>query len=186
VFRPLGESELLRLDDDQLIAYLRTARRAGDPSDRLALGILVRGHWDNIRRRVSLRVPREAVEDVAGDVVMSAIQSAFDGSSQGEFGAWLGQIIRRRIADYHRRRESQAATLDDLPLIAPDEHEIETRDAIERVLARRNPRHRAVLERWLSGVPAAEIAELEGLSATNVHQIISRFRADLRRELDTG
>ena len=47
--------------------------------------MLVFGHWHNVSRRVALKVPPSAVEDVTADVLVSAIQSAFDGVSAGEF-----------------------------------------------------------------------------------------------------
>ncbi len=35
-------------------------------------------------------------------MLLSALTSEFDGSSVGEFRKWIGTIIQRRIADYHR------------------------------------------------------------------------------------
>jgi hypothetical protein len=81
VFRALGEAELGRLDDDALIAYVRDARRQRHGSARVALAVLVYGHWHNVARRVALKVPAAAVEDVTADVLVSALGAAFDGSS---------------------------------------------------------------------------------------------------------
>src|SRR3954469_7077599 len=114
VFRALGERELVGLRDDALIAYVRTARSAGHGSAWDALAVLVYGHWHNVARRVALKVPPSAVEDVTSDVLVSAIQSAFDGSSEGEFHVWLRTITARRIADFHRRQRAPAVALDDV------------------------------------------------------------------------
>ncbi|HEY6891414.1 MAG TPA: sigma factor, partial [Solirubrobacter sp.] len=103
MFRALAEAELVRLDDDALIAYVRSARAARHASERLALAVLVYGHWHNVARRVALKVPPAAVEDVTSEVLMSALGAAFDGSSEGEFHVWLRTITARRIADFHRR-----------------------------------------------------------------------------------
>jgi DNA-directed RNA polymerase specialized sigma24 family protein len=183
VFRPLAERELVRLDDDALIAYVRSARSAGDASARVALAVLVYGHWHNVSRRVALKVPPSAVEDVTSDVLVSAIQSAFDGSSEGEFHVWLRTITARRIADFHRRPRAVTVALDDVSAAAPEQDVIAVADAVERVLARCSDEHRRVVELVVfAGLAAGEVG---GVSAANVHQITSRFRRALREELDT-
>ena len=184
MFRPLGEAELARLDDDALIAYVRAARAAGHGSGRLALAVLVYGHWHNVARRVALKVPAAAVEDVTSDVLVSAIQSAFDGSSEGEFRVWLSTITARRIADFHRRPRASTVPLDDVGAAAPEESVVVVADAVERVLGRLSAEHRRVIELVVfAGLAASEV---DGVSAANVHQIASRFRRALREELDTG
>jgi DNA-directed RNA polymerase specialized sigma24 family protein len=184
VFRVLGEAELVRLEDDALIAYVRSARRVGHPSARDALAILVYGHWHNVQRRVALKVPPGAVEDVTADVLVSAIQSAFDGVSEGEFVVWLRTITARRIADFHRRPAARTVPLDDVDVMAPSAGVVEVHDALERVLGRLSASHRVVVERVvLEGYPAGSV---DGVSAANVHQIASRFRRALREELDTS
>jgi RNA polymerase sigma factor (sigma-70 family) len=183
VFRPLGEAELARLEDEPLIAYVRQARLAGDPSSRVALAVLVYGHWHNVARRVALKVPAAAVEDVASDVLVSAIQAAFDGSSEGEFHVWLRTITARRIADFHRRPRAVSVPLEDVSIEAPEEGVVVVADALERVLERLSDEHRRVVELVvLEGLAASEV---DGVSAANVHQITSRFRRALREELDT-
>jgi DNA-directed RNA polymerase specialized sigma24 family protein len=184
VFRPLGEAELTRLDDDALIGYVRTARRAGHPSARDALAVLVFGHWHNVARRVALKVPPASVEDVTSDVLVSAIQSAFDGVSEGEFAVWLRTITARRIADFHRRPVARTVPLDDLELEAPGDGLILVSDAVDRVLGRLSDSHRQVVE--LVVFEGRSAGEVSGISAANVHQIASRFRRALREELDTG
>ncbi len=177
----LREAELQRLDDDALIAYLRTA---GDESARTALAILVYGHWHNVARRVSLKVPSDAVEDVTGEVLVSAIQAAFDGSSIGEFAVWLRTITARRIADFHRRPVARTVPFEDLELEAPGDGLILVSDAVDRVLGRLSDSHRQVVE--LVVFEGRSAGEVSGISAANVHQIASRFRRALREELDTG
>jgi RNA polymerase sigma factor (sigma-70 family) len=198
-FRPLPDHELDLLADDELIGYVRDARAAGEPAAaQRALAILVFGHWRNVERRVGLKVPAHHVEDLTGDIIAAAIESAFDGVSVGEFVNWLKTITARKVADHFRRGTgSHPATAslgrsdeDDSPGIdpeAPDERGlVEAQDAIERVLSRRNDVHCDVIERVVfEGLPAREAGEPSGLSEANVHQIVSRFRRDLREDLDT-
>jgi RNA polymerase sigma factor (sigma-70 family) len=181
VFRALGEADLGRLDDDALIAYVRSARLHGHASSRVALAVLVYGHWHNVARRVALKVPAAMVEDVTSDVLVSALQSAFDGSSEGEFHGWLQTITARRIADHHRRPRAATVGLDDVSVEAPEQGAVVVADAVERVLKRCSDEHRRVVELVVfEGLAASEVA---GVSAANVHQITSRFRRALREEL---
>ena len=194
------DHELDRLDDEALVAYARAVRDAGDhAAGGRAIAVLVYGHWPNVERRVRMKVPREHVEDVTGDIVASAIQSAFGGTSVGEFRAWLGTITKRRIADYHRRAEKTLATV---PLVSNDPDEagaldpaaasddglVETRDLVERLLAGLSEAHRRVIELVVfEGRTASQAAqEVTGMREDNVHQIVSRFRRALRRALQEG
>jgi RNA polymerase sigma factor (sigma-70 family) len=198
-FERKPDHELDRLDDEALFAYARAAREADDrEAAARAIAVLVYGHWPNIERRVRMKVPREHVEDVTAEIVTSAIQSAFDGTSAGEFGGWLATITRRRIADYHRRAgkmpttvplvsdPDEAGALD--PAAASEEGLVETQDVVERVLAGLSEAHRTVVEFVLfEGRTASQAAqELPGMSEDNVHQIVSRFRRALRRALQDG
>ena len=198
-FERKPDRELDRLDDDALVAYARAARDAGDhAAGGRAIAFLVYGHWPNVERRVGMKVPREHVEDVTADIVASAIPSAFDGTSAGEFRAWLATITRRRIADYHRRAEKTPRTVplvfdpDEAdapePAAASEEGLVETRDVVERVLGRLSEAHRRVVELVVFEAHAASQAaqEVPGVREDNVHQIISRFRRALRRALQDG
>ena len=198
-FERKPDHELDRLDDEALVAYARAARDAGDQAaGARAIAVLVYGYWPNVERRVRMKVPREHVEDVTADVVASAIQSAFDGTSVGEFRAWLGTITRRRIADYHRRAEKTPATVPLVPdpdeagtpdpAAASEEGLVETRDVVERVLAGLSDAHRRVVELVVFEARTASQAaqEVPGMREDNVHQIVSRFRRALRRALQDG
>jgi RNA polymerase sigma factor (sigma-70 family) len=211
-FRPLTETELDRLSSDDLIAYIREARAHGLPEEATrALGILVFRHFEDVKRRVSLKVPREEVEDVAMEAIESAIKSAFDGTAMGQFVNWLHTIVDRRIVDHYRRREARPKTQ---PL--PEEHEeaedvfgkamavvdpeneaaeelADLRAAAERAMPE-NEVHRRVVDLYAfedldAATTAGRINELfetldPPMSADNVHQIVSRFRKKLRGILE--
>ena len=103
-FVPLPDHELHQLSDDALIAYVRDAHGAGTPAaGRRALMFLVFGYERDVKRRLSLRVPREVIDDVAHDALVRAIAAAFDGTSQGEFRSWLHTIVDRTAIDFHRK-----------------------------------------------------------------------------------
>jgi RNA polymerase sigma factor (sigma-70 family) len=210
-FRPLSDAELDRLDNDALIAHIGAARGAGRPEDaERALGILVFRHLDDVRRRVSIKVPLADVEDVAMEAVTSAIRAAFDGSAVGQFRAWLNRIVRRRIADHYRRaasrpeeaplpeEHSEAEEIWGRAAISPDETGlVDLESVVDEVLEGLSDVHRRVVELFVfEDLPARETADEVNaelgnaldppMSVDNVNQITSRFRRALRARLEGG
>jgi RNA polymerase sigma factor (sigma-70 family) len=191
LFHPLDESALERLDDEALIGYMRQARTSGHPSAAVALAILVFGHWPNVERRVRMRIPAAHVEDLTGDIIADAIASAFEGTSVGEFVSWLSTITKRAISDFYRRGPGRMKQTDEAaaePAAPSEAGVVAVRDAIERVMAKLRPEHRRVVDLVVfEDRSAAEAADaVDGMTESNVHQIVSRFRAALRGELQAG
>ena len=114
-FKRKGEHELAKLPEYKLISYLLAARQAGDvEASGLAVAILIWGLMDNVERRVALKVPREAVEEVAESVLLSALKSEFSTArASASSASGSGTIIQRRVADYHRDPKR------DVRLVAP-------------------------------------------------------------------
>ena len=81
------------------------ARPGAHDAMKPAIGMLVFGYWDMLVNRARLKLPPSDVEDVASEAIASAIASAFDGKSVGEFRSWLHTILSRRIADYLEARK---------------------------------------------------------------------------------
>ena len=199
-FKEKGEHELTAMPEDRLIAYLLAARAGGAPTG-LAVSILVYKLMSNVRRRVAMKVPAEAIEEVAEAVLLSALTSDFDGSSVGEFRSWLSTIIQRRIADYHRSPKTDVRLV---PL--PDEHEgddeiwgerasvpfegeaIDVERALARARSELKPEHQEVVLLYIfEDLPAAEVADrVDGISETNVHKIAQRFRDRVSELLSGG
>jgi RNA polymerase sigma factor (sigma-70 family) len=201
-FRPLPDHELHRLGDERLIAYIRDARAAGALADgRRALMFLVYGYERDVKRRLSLRLPAVAVDDVTHDALVRAIAAAFDGSSVGEFRSWLHTIVDRAAVDFFRRAgrrpkesilPSEHAGDDELWGAEPssDSHAgaVELRIVVDEVLDGLSEQHRHVIELHVfDGLAAADVCErIDGMSVDNVAQIASRFRAKLRARLEPG
>jgi RNA polymerase sigma factor (sigma-70 family) len=193
-FRRKSEHELDGLPEDDLVAYLVAARRAGDvDASGLSVAMLVWGFMGNVRHRVALKVPKDRTEEVAESVLLSALSSDFDGSSVGEFRNWIGVIVKRRIADYHRNPKS------DVRLVAlPTEHlgddeiwgeepsvefegeAIDAQRAVDQAYERRSEKHQLVIDLYIfSDLSAADAAKQADVSQDNVHQIAKRFRDDV-------
>jgi RNA polymerase sigma factor (sigma-70 family) len=201
-FQPLSDHELQQLADERLIAYIRDARDAGElPHARRGLMFLVFGYERDVRRRLSMKVPGNVLDDLAHDALVRAIAAAFDGSSVGEFRNWLHTIVDRTAADFYRRAErrpketvlpSEHATEDDVwgaePSLESEAAAVELRIIVEEVLETFNEKHRLVIELHVfQGFTAAEVCgRIKGMSEDNVAQIASRFRAKLRDRLAPG
>ena len=196
-FRKRSEHELNSLSDDELIAYIRGARAEGALAEgRLALQILVFGHWDIVAARLRMKLPAHAVEDTAGEVIAGAITSSFAGESIGEFKSWLNTILRRKIADFYRERgrtieaEPLEDEHDDRPAIQPvspdDAGYVETQLVIESVLGELRDDHRRVVEIIVFQARSADeaCAEVDGMTPDNAYQIVRRFRQRLRAALE--
>jgi RNA polymerase sigma factor (sigma-70 family) len=201
-FEPLPDHELHELSDGDLIAYIRDARDGGELAHaRRGLMFLVCGYERDVKRRISMKVPPHAIDDLAHDALVRAIAAAFDGTSVGEFRNWLHTIVDRTIADFYRRAErrpketvlpSEHAGEDDVwgaePAIESEAGAVELRIIVEEVLETFNEKHRRVIELHVfEGLTTAEVCDrIEGMSEDNVAQIASRFRAKLRVRLDPG
>jgi RNA polymerase sigma factor (sigma-70 family) len=201
-FQELPEHRLAALGDEQLVDYLRAAREAGrHDAMKPAVAVLVYGYWGTLVNRARLKLRTEAdSEEVAAEAMASAIASAFDGRSVGEFRSWLHTILSRRIADWWEGREQKLAKA---PL--PSEHlgdedvwgrepsvEFEGDALFAQQCIRQaydeleSDRHRRVIDAYVFGPhPAAEAATLvgSGMTEANVHQIASRFQRRVRELL---
>ncbi len=203
-FRELPEHHLSGLSDEQLIDYLRAAREAGrHEAMKAAIAVLVFGYHDTLTARARLKLPEADVADVVSETLASAIASAFDGSSVGEFRSWLHTILSRRIADFHDARTRLPKTA---PL--PGEHEgeddvwghepsepfegdaLHARGCLQAAYSElENESHRRVIDLYVLGAhSAAEAAALvgDGMTEANVHQISSRFQRRFKELLEDG
>lgn len=196
-FHERSEQELNGLSDEQLVAYLKDARARGRlDAMTAAVRVLAFGYFDNVRYRVMLRVPPEDVQDVAMDVMESAMKAAFDGQSTGEFRSWLNTITQRRVADYHRRKESRPDTV---PLPVPGDEEIwgeepsvefegtaiDAQSAVDTAAGELSDAHTGIVDLYIfEDRPAGEVATACDTSEANVHQVASRFRKRVRALLD--
>jgi RNA polymerase sigma factor (sigma-70 family) len=199
-FRPLSHEQLNTLSDEDLIAYVRSARAARAPAEaRAAVQTLVYGYRNDIVRKVRLTMKEHAVDEVADQALIRAVKSTFDGESVGQFKSWLWTIVDREIVDWYRRQERRPTET-----ALPEEHEgrddiwgasltiepdwdtgIDTRRCVDRAIAGLNDQHRRVVKLyWLEDVNAKDTAAQTGETEANVYQVANRFKRSLRQCLD--
>lgn len=200
-FHERSEHELSALSDEQLLAYIKRARDTGRTATMTqAVRVLVWGYLRLVEYRVALKVPRHEADEVVGEIIESALKSAFDGVSKGEFHNWIHTIADRRIADHFRRNRLETTTLPDgsddaggrdIPQAA-DEGTVDVQRAIDAAVADLSETHRQIVDLYVfADLPAGEVAARTGETEANVHQVASRFRKRMRELLaedegDTG
>ena len=202
-FEELPEHQLQLLSDDDLVAYIRAARQASRlDAMKPAIGVLAFGYWDNLVNRARLKLPEPEVEQVAGEAMESAIASAFDGSSVGEFRSWLHTILSRRIADYWQKRERTLPTeklvsehqaaeevWGEEPAVGFEGDALYARECVDRALEELPDAHRRVVRLYVFGPhSAASVVSSVGhrMTEANVHQISSRYQRRVKELLDEG
>jgi RNA polymerase sigma factor (sigma-70 family) len=198
-FRARADHELASFSDEELVRYVRQARAAGDQeAARRGIAVLVYGFLPLVRSRVAVKVPSALVDDVAHDVMLRCLGSAFDRDSLGEFRSWLDTILQRTVADFYRAQER---TLDLGPLpdedsaaggvglgVEDDSAAVMLRWIVERVMGRLSAEHQIVIRLHVfAGLSAPEVCDrVPGMAAGNVNQIASRFRQRVRSDLESG
>lgn len=209
-YRRLDQRQLQRASEESLLEHFVRAREQGDIEGmRATISVFINGRYRQLLMLALNHLPDEDALDVVGASIISALESlepgraGFRGETSAELGAWLCSIVRRRIADHYRRREREikaeslhAETEDGTALPGREPvsldgdpaDQVVLLDAHERVLSKLSPLHRRVITVWWEErLAASEIVErLPSLTVTNVHQIISRYRARMREQLNLG
>jgi RNA polymerase sigma-70 factor, ECF subfamily len=164
-------------------------------SDQEELRRVYREHVSAVFAFFAYSVTRETAEDLTASTFERVIRAWGDfDPRRGSERAWLLAIAKNLLTD-HYRRQSHRDT------ISTDEHPgllegVSGDEWLDRSLTR------ADLHEWLDGLgqrereilalrygadlPAAEIADLTGLTAANVHQIVSRSLRRLRELARAG
>jgi len=146
-------------------------------------------HRDAVFRFHAYRVPtRELAEDLTQATFEKALRAwpRYDPRKAGVL-TWLLAIARNTLIDHARADrgevpllDEQAArlTTDDQPVIGPTSE-------LARALAGLGDREREILGlRFGADLTGQEIADVTGLSLSNVQQILSRTLRRLRQELE--
>ena len=202
-FDRLNDAQLNALSDEEILAYINSARAAGDAdAATTGLRVLVFGYMDAIRMWVARKVPRHEVDELAHVAMLSAITSTLDGRTIGEFRSWLFTIVKYRIADHYRKGRLEEQPLYEegderaptVPGVEDGVSAVDLSAAIEEAMEGLGDAHRRVVEiAILDDQPAKLTAEMvnaefdDGLptpmSENNVHKIASRYRTRLREVL---
>jgi RNA polymerase sigma factor (sigma-70 family) len=183
-----SHAELQALDDAELVARARachTAGAAGPETAKRCLALVFERHRDLVRVTCARNAPRAAVDDLEMSTYAGFLRTVYGGRTPIATPAGLLVVIARRVvADFHAGRPPEQLEPDPERLRdAPDDVDELAELAFADMLAPLDERQREVVTlRVRDGLPAAQVGELLGISAGNVHVILHRALARLREE----
>jgi DNA-directed RNA polymerase specialized sigma24 family protein len=211
-FRALSDAEVYALPSEALLTYVADAKRHGaNDHARTAVHLLLFRDEARMRNRIRARLPSHlerhadtVAEWVLERITRSALLLQFEGQSVGEWVNWFETAIKRQVISFWRSAQGKALEREDM---LPAEHEdtygvrdwigvdfddervaarLDGGDAIRAVLAgMTNADHvRALHAAFWEDRASTDVAKTLGISAANVDQIKSRFRKELRAELE--
>jgi RNA polymerase sigma-70 factor (ECF subfamily) len=158
--------------------------------DRVDLSRLYREHVGAVYGFFAYSLREAAAEDLTSATFERVLRSwkRYDPGKGSERG-WILAIARNLLVDHYRRQSHRdAVSTDEHPLLLeglttgdePLERALAA-DELRRWLAILGERERQIVAlRYAADLPATEIAEIVGLTAANVHQILSRSLRRLR------
>ncbi|HZV77778.1 MAG TPA: RNA polymerase sigma factor [Candidatus Babeliales bacterium] len=126
-------------------------------------------------------------EDLVQEMIV-ALWRAYGGfGGRAAFSTWMYRIAVNVAISFRRRearRPHETGTASDaiLQLTAPEPETDESLAALRALIGELDPLNRALMLLYLDDCPQAEIAEILGISATNVATKIGRIKERLKRE----
>jgi RNA polymerase sigma-70 factor (ECF subfamily) len=169
---------------EQSLSEIAVRAASGDPA---ALDALIESldRSRTVHRMVgAMLLDRDAVDDVAQEVLISVMGSIGSYRGTGKVTSWLHPIVKRRVAD-HLRAQRESASLDEAAL-PPQRFSsmVASRAALRTALAQLPEKYQApLILRDLEQLPVAEIAARLELPEGTVKAQISRGRAKLEKLL---
>jgi len=141
---------------------------AAQQSNQAAFGELYDHYLTKVYRRVCALVPESDVEDVTQEIFISVARSIASFRGGSTFSTWLYRIVKRRVADFYRKRERQVEQVDlEKASQTPGKNPLE--NAADQLLLQQALRalpesHREIiLLRLAEGLPFQEVADRLGI-----------------------
>lgn len=166
--------------------------RAGD--DQAAAFLAARACRLALRTAAAILHSRDQAADVSQDVAVDVLRSLRKLRDPAAFDGWVHRITVRRVLRDLRGRRSTQRTETPLALLPEAEHPEATeradrntvlaaRQLLAAALAELPPKQRIALAlRYVHDMSDADIAKALGCRPGNVHALLSRGRASLRRD----
>lgn len=159
-----------------------------DEAARTQFQTLLAQHW-GIVLKVAYSYGRTAEDrdDLAQEIALQLWRSFPRYDDNRKFSTWMYRVaLNVAISDWrHGKREPPMASIDGdeaIQLIAPPTPEPDERiAALNRLIAELDPLNRALMLLYLEERPYREIAEVLGISETNVATKINRLKQRIRQ-----
>lgn len=147
--------------------------------DREAFDTLVAAHQQDIRKFISKRIPKEAVDDLTQEIFLAAWTSISEFDSRSRFKTWLYGIAINKCKSLHRNqsRRMPALALADLavePAQASEIHQPTDMEAkLSELIERLPENHRQLLDLYYYG--ELTLPEISKLLERNLNTVKYQF-----------
>ena len=151
---------------------------AAQRGDRSALAAFVGGTQQDVWRFCAYLAGRDVADDLAQDAYVRALRALPGWRHDAPAKVWLLAIVRRTVADHHRRTKRRGRlTLPPQPIAVADpsaEH------AVRDLVAGLDPdRRSAFVLTQVLGLPYEQAAEICGCPVGTIRSRVARAREDL-------
>lgn len=142
--------------------------KSAQQGDQVAFGELYDHYLTKVYRRVYSLVPETDVEDVTQEIFISVARSIGSFRGGSSFSTWLYRIVKRRVADYYRKRERQVEQVE-LEKASQTPGENPLANAADELLLQQALRalpesqREIILLRLAEGLPFQEVADRLGI-----------------------
>jgi len=146
-----------------------------------------------VYKRVRYSTPERDVEDVTQEVFITALRSLKNFKGDAPFSAWLRVLVKRRIADFYRRRNPNEVELDvdisEADQLMPETVAITDNNLDDQIILRRaiqalsEDYREVLLLRFAEGLQFNEIAQLRGQSLEAAKSLFRRALEALRHQV---
>ncbi|MEJ8548388.1 sigma-70 family RNA polymerase sigma factor [Brevibacillus borstelensis] len=154
-------------------------------------------YFDRVYKYICYRIHNQyEAEDICSQVFETVISKYHSFSAEkAKFDVWLFAIVRNTVTDYFRARKKRFYfSLDSiteliLPKPSPEDLAIRGDDhqALFQALAKLRDKERNIIAmKFAAGLKNAEIAELMGVSESNIGVVVYRSLKKLQKILEAG
>ena len=157
--------------------------------DRFAFDILCDRDLPVVYKRLRMKLPPSAVDDVTQEVFLAATRSIKRFRGDASFSTWILRIAQYKIADFYRGEERQPETVPFDPTLNQGAHSDRWKEvvAVESALAQLPEHYQAVLLlRFAEGLPFKKVAQRLGISLEAAKSRYRRAVAAVAEELQVG
>jgi len=154
-------------------------------------------YFDRVYKYICYRVYNQyEAEDICSQVFETVITKYHTFSKEkAKFDVWLFAIARNTVTDYYRARNKRfhfsLDSITELVLLKPSPEELAIRDdehqAMFRAMAKLRDKERNIIAmKFAAGLKNSEIADLMGISESNIGVVVYRILKKLRKFLEVG
>lgn len=136
----------------------------------------------------------ECRQDLFQDILLQLWQSFQSFKKQSKFSTWMYRVaLNTAISQFRKKKNNTENLTPDIPINVPEEETYkekeDRRELIHKAIGKLNKAEKAIIILYMDDYGYEEIAEITGISMSNVGVKISRIKTKLQKilkELEYG